>query len=101
MTEHSVRDVFASVLKEGGPAASLDDAVSEAFPSLTAFREEDDLVLLAGDTRRLLVRRVGPDRFRTSENAAASGSTNLLDADEGDDRDLDGLIEEIAAFAAV
>jgi hypothetical protein len=47
------------------------------------------------------VRRVGTDRFRTIDTAAASGSTNLLDTEDATERDLDGLIDEITAFAAV
>jgi hypothetical protein len=68
--------------------------------SLSAFRENDDLILIEG-VRRLLVRRVGDDTFRVSDAAAASGSTNLLDSDAAEERDLDGLIDEIAAFAAL
>jgi hypothetical protein len=101
MAEQALKQTFAAALTDGAPAASLDAAMADAFPNLNAFREGDDLVLVAGETRRLLIRRVGSDRFRISENAAASGSTNLLDADEGNDRDLAGLIDEISAFAAL
>ncbi len=95
------REAIAAALKDGRPAAELDGLVTEVFSNLNAFREEDDLVLLAGENRRLLVRRVGPELFRLSENAAASGSTNLLDSGQGYERDLDGLAEEIEAFAAL
>ena len=100
MSGASGRDMFAAVARAGGSAAELVDAVTSAFPTLQAFREGDDLVLLAGELRRLLVRQMGPDRFRVSEAAAASGSTNLLETDAADECDLDGLLEEIAAFAA-
>ena len=101
MSEHALRAAFEAALKDGRSAAELDQFISDHFPDVQAFRENEDLILVGGETRRLLIRRVGPDRFRISENAAASGSTNLLDVDEGADLDLDGLIEEIMAFAAV
>jgi len=46
-----------------------------------------------------MVRRLGPDRFKVSENVAVP-STSLLDMSGGAERDIDGLINEIAAFAA-
>jgi predicted amidohydrolase len=49
----------------------------------------------------LRVRRVGCNAVRASDAAAASGSTNLLDSGTAEERDLDGLIDEIAAFAAL
>ncbi len=101
MSEKSLKDAIAAVLADDRPAAELDGVVSEAFPEFGVFREEGDLVIVAGETRRLLVRRLGPNLFRVSENAAASGSTNLLDAGGGYERDLDGLVEEIEAFAAI
>ena len=98
MSERSIRHVFEAALADGRPASALDDAVAEAFSNISVFREQDDLVLLTGEMRRLLVRRTGPDRFLVTHTAAASGSTNLLDAGEGTERDLDGLLQEIAAF---
>ena len=91
---------LAAVLRRDVTAAELGAIVSRHFPTLSAFRENEDLVLVEGETRRLLIRRVGPDRFVTSDSAAASGSTNLLDVGGEHERDLDGLIDEIAAFAA-
>lgn len=96
-----LKAAFAAALASNAPAAALVPVVPDYFPDLRAFRENDDLVILAGETRRLLVRRIGPDSYRASENAAASGSTNLLDFGGGTDRDLDGLIDEIAGFAAI
>ena len=94
------RDLTA-VLQRNASAAELDPVVSKHFPTLSAFREQDDLVLVEGEARRLLIRRIGPDRFVTSDHAAASGSTNVLDAGGDAECDLDGLIDRIAAFAAV
>ena len=75
--------------------------MSKHFPELTAFRENDDLILVRGEARRLFVRRTGPDRFLTSENMAASGSTNLLGFEGGVERDLDALIDLIEEFAGL
>ena len=91
---------LTTVLRQDVTAAELDTVVSKHFPVLNVFRENEDLVIIGGETRRLLIRRVGPDRFVTSDSAADSGSTNLLDVGGEHERDLDGLIDEIAAFAA-
>ena len=91
---------LTAVLRRDVTAAELGAVVSKHFPELNVFRENDDLVIVDGETRRLLIRRVGPDRFVTSDHAAASGSTNLLDLGGEAERDLDALIDEIAAFAA-
>jgi hypothetical protein len=96
----ALRAELSSLLLRPVSAAELDEFVPRHWPSLSAFRENDDLILVEG-ARRMFVRRIGPERFRTSENAAASGSTNLLDFGGGSERDLDGLIDEITAFAAV
>src|SRR5215203_3292059 len=94
----AARAELSALLARPISAAGLDEVVPRYWPSLSAFREEDDLILIEG-VRRLLVRRVGSKSFRTFDAAAASGSTNLLD-EEGAERDLDGLIDEITAFAA-
>jgi len=91
---------LAAALQRNVAAAELGTVVSKHFPDLNVFRENDDLIIIDGETRRLLIRRVGPDRFVTSDHAAASGSTNLLDAGGEAERDVDALIDEIAAFAA-
>jgi hypothetical protein len=96
----ALRAELSALLSREATAAHLGEVVPRYWPSLSAFRENDDLILMEG-VRRLFVRRVGPDRFRTFDAAAASGSTNLLDGGEGDERDLEGLIDEITAFAAV
>jgi len=90
---------LAAALQRNVSAAELDVVVSKHFPDLNVFRENEDLIIVHGETRRLLIRRVGPDRFVTSDHAAASGSTNLLDAGGEGQRDVDALIDEIAAFA--
>jgi hypothetical protein len=96
----ALRTELSSLLSRPIAAGELGEVLPRYWPTLSAFRENDDLILVEG-VRRLFVRRVGPERFRLLEAAAASGSTNLLDAGEGDERDLDGLIDEITAFAAV
>ena len=96
----AARAEIAALLARPISAADLDEVVPRYWPSLSAFRENDDLILIEG-VRRLLVRRVGDNAFRVSDAAAASGSTNLLDSDAAEERDLDGLIDEIAAFAAL
>ena len=88
-----------AALPQEAPAAALEGALARRFLDLRAFRENDDLVVLAGETRRLLIRRTGPDRFLLAESAAASGSTNLLDEGAGLERDLDGLVDEVAGLA--
>jgi|SRR5215217_7393734 len=95
------RAELSALLSQPVAAAALGEAVSRHVPALSVYRENDDLILVHGETRRLLIRRIGENGFRTSENAAASGSTNLLDYGGGAERDLTGLIDEIMAFAAL
>jgi hypothetical protein len=97
---HALRSELSSLLARPIAAADLSEVVPRYWRSLSAFRENEDLILMEG-MRRLFVRRVGADRFRTIDTAAASGSTNLLDTEDATERDLDGLIDEITAFAAV
>jgi hypothetical protein len=98
----ALRNELSALLARPVVAADLGDAIARRLPDLSAFRENDDLILVESGTRRLLVRRVGENRFRVAETAAASGSTNLLDDGGGaEERDLDGLIDEIMAFAGL
>jgi hypothetical protein len=97
----ALKSALAAVLQRDATAAEMEAVVSRHFPDLNVFRENEDLVIVDGETRRLLIRRLGPERFATSDHAAASGSTNLLDAGGESERDLDGLIDEIMAFAAL
>ena len=96
----ALRNELSALLARPVAAADLGDAIADRLPDLSAFRENDDLILVEGETRRLLVRRVGDNAFRFAESAAASGSTNLLDSG-GTERDLDGLVDEIMAFAGL
>jgi hypothetical protein len=98
--KQALRAELSALLSRHPTAAELEEVVPRYWPSLSAFRENEDLILMEG-VRRLFVRRVGTDRFRTIDTAAASGSTNLLDTEDATERDLDGLIDEIRAFAAV
>jgi hypothetical protein len=98
--KQALRAELSALLSRHSTAAELEEVVPRYWPSLSAFRENEDLILMEG-VRRLFVRRVGTDRFRTIDTAAASGSTNLLDTEDATERDLDGLIDEITAFAAV
>jgi hypothetical protein len=98
---HAFRTDLATALQGKVTAAELEPIVSKHFPDLNVFRENDDLIIVGVETRRLLIRRTGADRFVTSDHAAASGSTNLLDTGGEREQDLDGLVDEIAAFAAV
>ena len=96
----ALRNELSALLARPVSAADLGDAIARHLPGLSAFRENDDLVLVEGETRRLFVRRTGENTFRFAESAADSGSTNLLDQG-GIERDIDGLIDEIMAFAGL
>jgi hypothetical protein len=102
MTEQDRENVRAQLVARLGEkvsAAELGEWISTTFAGVEAYRENDDLVLRSGTDRYLMVRRLGPDRFKVSENVAVP-STSLLDIGGGVERDIDGLIDEIAAFAA-
>jgi hypothetical protein len=101
----ALRAELSALLSQPVTAAALGEGISRHVPELSAYRENDDLILieraaLDEGTRRLLVRRVGGNAFRVAETAAASGSTNLLDSGGAPERDLDSLVDEILAFAA-
>jgi len=93
-----LRTELSACLGKDASAAELVDWVPKYFPDIESYRQSDDLVLRHGE-RFMFVRRVGGDRFRTSENMAAP-STNLVDFGGGVERNVDELIAEIAAFAA-
>ena len=95
----NVRARLVARLGEKVSAAELGEWISTTFAGVEAYRENDDLVLRSCTDRYLMVRRLGPDRFKVSENVAVP-STSLLDIGGGVERDIDGLIDEIAAFAA-
>jgi len=90
------QDVLACLQKDQGVAA-LQDCIAGHFPGLEVYREESDLVIKHGG-RFLIVRRVGADRFRT-EVMVEAPSTNEVDSGGGTGRDVDGMFDEIVAFA--
>jgi hypothetical protein len=93
MTAEQFRTEAATCLGQNKPAGDLVDCVSQHFPDVDVFRQNDDLIIKGGG-RFLIVRREAPDRFRVSENVAAP-STNLIDLGGGADRTLNELIDEI------
>ncbi len=97
MSTADLKAAVAACLGHDKPVGELADCVSEFFPDLEAFRENDDLVVKGG-TRFLIIRRTGPDRFRVSQNVAVP-STNLVDSGGGMERNLDELIGELLALA--
>jgi hypothetical protein len=91
-----LREEARACLGKNRPAGELVDCVAKSFPDVEVYREMDDLVIKGG-SRYLIVRRVGPDRFRVSENAWAP-TTNLVDFGGGAERTLDQLIDEISVI---
>jgi hypothetical protein len=89
---------LSALLKSKKSAADLDAFIAKNFPDVEAYREKSDLVLKHGG-QYLFVRRAGPKRFRTSEHTTVP-TTNVVDSGGGEERDVRGLVEEIAAFAA-
>jgi hypothetical protein len=73
------------------------ECLASHFPDIIVNRENEDLVIKGGG-RYLVVRRIGPDRFRVAENVAVP-STNLVDFGGGAERSLDQLIDEISGLA--
>ena len=94
----AARAELQSLLQANASAVELEEWIARHFEGLAAYRENDDLVLRNGAGMYTLVRRIGPDRFRVSENIAVP-STNLLDEGGGRERDADALVNELAAFA--
>jgi hypothetical protein len=88
---------LSSLLKPEMSAADLEAFVTDNFADVEAYREKADLVLKHGG-QYLFIRRVGPKRFRTSEHTTVP-TTNVVDSGGGEERDVRGLVEEIAAFA--
>jgi hypothetical protein len=91
-----LREEARACLGKDRPAGELVDCVARTFPDLEVYREMDDLIIKGG-SRFLIVRRMGADRFRASENAWAP-TTNLVDFGGGTERTLDQLIDEISVF---
>jgi hypothetical protein len=90
------QEILACLGKDKGVAA-LQTCIASHFPDLDVFREEEDLVIKHGG-RFLIVRRAGADKFRT-EVMVEAPSTNDVDSGGGVERDVDGMFDEIAAFA--
>ena len=97
MDRNKLKAEATNCLGQNKPAGELVECVSEHFPDIEVYRENDDLIVKDG-SRFLIVRRDGPDRFRVSENVAVP-STNLVDFGGGAPRTLDQLIDEISALS--
>lgn len=89
-------EVLACLSKEAGVGA-LRDCIAGHFPNLEVFRENDDLIVKHGG-RFVIVRRDGPDRFRTSDYVSAP-STNEVDMGGGVPHDALGLFDKITGLA--
>ena len=90
------QEVLACLGKDKGVVA-LQTCIANHFPDLEVYREEDDLVVKHGG-RFLVIRRVDADKFRT-ETYVEAPTTNEVDAGGGAARDVDGMFDEITAFA--
>ena len=93
------KDEVSACLRKNEDVVALMNCVAGHFPDLEVFRENDDLIIKHGG-RFLIVRRVGVDRFRTSEYVEAP-STNEVDMGGGVEHDVDGLFDEITALVEV
>jgi len=91
-----LKDDVVACLGRDKAAGELVECISGHFPDVEVYRESDDLVIRGG-SRFLVVKRIGPEQFRVSENVAVP-STNVMDSGGGFERNLDELIEEIAAL---
>jgi len=91
-------EVTACLTRDEGVLALL-KCIADHFPDFEVFRENDDLVIKHGG-RFLIVRRAGADRFRTAEYVEAP-STNEVDFGGGIPHDVDGLFNQLTAFAEV
>jgi hypothetical protein len=90
------RTAATACLAQNKPAGELVDCVTEHFPDVEVYRENDDLIIKGG-SRFLVVRRDGPDVFRVTENVAVP-STNAVDAGGGRQTTLSELIDEIVTL---
>jgi hypothetical protein len=59
------RTAATACLAQNKPAGELVDCVTEHFPDVEVYRENDDLIIKGG-SRFLVVRRDGPDVFRVT-----------------------------------
>ena len=90
------RDAATACLAQDKPVGDLVDCVSEHFPDVEVYRENDDLIIKGG-SRFLVVRRDGPDAFRMTDNVAVP-STNAFEAGGGMKRTLNELIDAIVTL---
>ncbi|MGD9923617.1 MAG: hypothetical protein AB7V13_19585 [Pseudorhodoplanes sp.] len=90
------RSAATACLAGSKPAGDLVDCVTEHFPDVEVYRENDDLIIKGG-SRFLVVRRDGPDAFRVTDNVAVP-STNAVDAGGGNKRTLSELIDDIVTL---
>ncbi|MDI3471346.1 MAG: hypothetical protein OJF62_003409 [Pseudolabrys sp.] len=93
----TLKTQVVACLGSNKPAGELVDCVAEHFPRLQVNRENDDLVIKGG-LHFLIVKRLGPDRFRVTKNVAVP-STNTVDTGGGSEQTLDRLIDEISSLA--
>ena len=96
MSTDQFRSAATACLAQNKPAGDLVDCVTEHFPDVDAYRENDDLIIKGG-SRFLVVRRDGPDAFRVTDNVAVP-STNTVDQGGGTKRTLTELIDDIVTL---
>ncbi len=96
MSTDQFRSAATACLAGNKPAGELVDCMTEHFPEVEVFRENDDLIIKGG-SRFLVVRRDGPDAFRVTDNVAVP-STNTVGAGGGTRRTLTELIDDIVTF---
>ena len=96
MSTDRFRNAAVACLAQNKPAGDLVDCVTEHFPDVDAYRENDDLIIKGG-SRFLVVRRDGPDAFRVTDNVAVP-STNTVDQGGGTKRTLNELIDDIVTL---
>ncbi len=96
MSADAFRNAAMACLAGDKPVGDLVDCVSEHFPDVEVFRENDDLIIKGGG-RFLVVRRDGPEAFRVTDNVAVP-STNAVDAGGGTKRTLNELIDDIVTL---
>ena len=96
MSTDQFRSAAVACLSGDKPAGDLVDCITDYFPDVEAFRENDDLIIKGG-SRFLVVRRDGPDAFRVTDNVAVP-STNTVDQGGGTKRTLNELIDDIVTL---
>lgn len=90
------KDEVSACLRQQGVDALM-RCISQHFPDLEVYRENNDLVI-RNARRFLIIRRVDADRFYTAQYVATP-STNEVDFGGGTKRNADDLFNEISAFS--